>query len=85
MIRVLKNGYTVIAEKPDDGRGQMAGTIVLAVIDDAEPNDGVEYATWWHRNEDGETFHGNYFHEHFSGSVENAFLKAVTDFMTRDR
>lgn len=81
MLRELENGYTVIAEKPDDGRGQMAGTIVLAL---GRMNDGVvQYATWWCRSEDDKTFEGNYFNERGHGSVENAFFKAVTDFIIR--
>lgn len=82
MLRKLKNGYTVIAEKPDDGRGQVAGTIVLAVN---QEDDGIQYATWWHSNVDSNTYHGNYFHERGHGSAENAFLKAVTDFIIRSK
>lgn len=82
LLRKLENEYTVIAEKTDDGRGQMAGTIVLAVRE-VDAGGQYVYATWWCRASDGATFQGNYFHSYSEGSVENAFFKAVTDFIIR--
>jgi hypothetical protein len=80
MLRKLANGFTVIAEKPDDGRGQMSGTIVLAFSGERGRN---EYATWWHRNSDGATFDGDYFPlMAYSGSQEQ-FEKASQAFIDR--
>ncbi len=77
-MQKLANGFTVIAEKPEDRPGQMTGTVVLAVKDDLS-----EYAVWWKRDEDQATFAGDYFPiQAFENSLDQ-FTHAFAAFSER--
>ena len=79
LLRKLQNGYTVIAEKPEENNtSPVIGTIVLAVnsVDN-------QYAVWWYRVDDGTCFQGEYFPFFHYANESDQFEAASTAFLNR--
>jgi hypothetical protein len=67
-MQKLANGYTVLDVKAEERPGQMTGTIVLAVNDS-----WTQFATWWKRDSDQATFHGDYYQD--EAQAREAFVR----------